>query len=644
MSFLLKQSLLMIAALVLWVDAGAAEQSTNAQARELFKRAYAHAAVGPPIAADPELLRQYPLYPYLQAERIRRALASAGPELAPADERAQTFLVHYAKEPFAQELRRDWLNSLAQRKLWSTFLLQYSEQDADESLRCHWFTARIASGHTDQLAAAISQAWLTPKSLMDCEYPFEWLSAQGVLTADLIEARVRLALENNNPSFARQIAARLPSERAAPLLSWAALLENPQREIDALIREPQRAVETAALIAGWQRLARRQADSALARYDKLVKARHLSEELASRLAVELALPLAWSRRSQALAYFARVRRQDFDDYALEWRARASLWAEDWNGVADSIAAMSDELRQSSRWRYWAARAAEKRRDRALANQLYESVLENDNFYSIMAAARLDREVEPTLEKLVRDDVQIQQIEALPAFVRARELLHNELRSFALREWSFGVQALAADARPQAVHVAARWGWHEQAIITAAQLRIFNDYELLYPRPYEREVAAAAKFVDLPDELIYGVMRQESLFQSDAISSAGARGLLQLLPETARLTARRWQQTRPAADDLFVPRINIRLGAAQLRTLLDRFEGQTVVALAAYNAGPNAAARWLPSEAIEPDIWIENIPYNETRTYVQRILWHQLVFSWLEHGKPQKVERWLAKVG
>jgi soluble lytic murein transglycosylase len=139
------------------------------------------------------------------------------------------------------------------------------------------------------------------------------------------------------------------------------------------------------------------------------------------------------------------------------------------------------------------------------------------------------------------------------------------------------------------------------------------------------------------------MRQESLYRRDAVSSAGARGLLQMLPETARRTASKWQRPRPSVDDLFNPVINVQLGAANLRSLVDRFGGQTLVALAGYNAGPNAAARWLPTESIDPDIWVENIPYNETRTYVQRILWHKVVFSWLESGKPQHVDAWLARI-
>jgi soluble lytic murein transglycosylase len=469
------------------------------------------------------------------------------------------------------------------------------------------------------------------------------LRNEKALAPELVEQRTRRALENNNAAFAKQLAVTLPADKSAPLLRWAALIETPAKQIDALIAAPNQDVEPKALLAGWTRLARTDRDGALRRYDDLVRARGLTEEAASPYALSLALALSWDRRPQALTYFKRVQPKDFDEPAREWQARAALWAGDWKLVANTIASMSDQQRALARWRYWTARAAERNGDPKLARQLYESVLIDDNFYSIMAAARLDQPVTPHPEKLVLDQAQVERMEQLPPMVRARELLLSDMRGPAASEWSFGFEQLMDSARVQAIHMAARWGWYDQAIATASQQRVFNDYGLLYPQPYDAEVLSAAKFTGLAPQLIYGVMRQESLYRRDAVSSAGARGLLQMLPETARRTASKWQRPRPSADDLFNPVINVQLGAANLRSLVDRFGGQTLVALAGYNAGPNAAARWMPSESLDPDVWVENIPYNETRSYVQRILWHKVVFTWLQTGEPQKVDAWLTRI-
>lgn len=635
---------LLLCALLPLHPAVAKERDPFKHAREAFSRAYAQVdAVSSEQRPDSEALRTYPLYPYLQAARIRRALASVSEATASVDQRAQTFVTYYERDPVGRALRRVWLASLAERRQWSTFLEEYRADVTDDSLQCHKFTAQIELERTADLTPEIARQWLTPHSLPDCERAFEWLRVQNALTPELIEQRARRALEQDNSSFARQIAAALPSERAAPMLLWAALLENPQRQIDALIATPGKPVEADALLAGWSRLARTNRDAAMLRFDELNRARNLTKEAASPYALALALALAWDRRPEALEYFRRVGPADLDDYALEWQTRAALWAEDWRLVASSIASMSDEQRTQARWRYWAARAAERTNDSALARQLYESVLIDDNFYSVMAAARLDRSITPHPEKLVLDQTQLQQIGQLPELVRARELVWSDLRILADPEWRQGYERLSEEARRQAVHLAAHWGWYDQTIATATQVRVFNDYELLYPQPFDRQVRAAAKLSGLQPDLIYSVMRQESLYRSDAMSSAGARGLLQMLPDTARRTARVWKRSRPAAEDLFDPDINVPLGAAHLRDLVDQFGGQIIVGLAGYNAGPRAASRWLPPRSIEPDVWIENIPYNETRNYVQRILWHKVVFGWLRTGEPQKIDAWLARV-
>ena len=613
--------------------------------RETFRKAYEQ--VDDPAAKrrpDSEALRDYPLYPYLQAARIRRALADAGEELGSVDQRALTFITYYENEPVGRGLRRVWLTSLAERGHWQQFLDQYRENIADDALECQSFTARIELERTSDLVPLVAKRWLTPRSLPDCAQAFDWLRAQNALTPELIEQRARMALKEANSGFAREMAAFLPPDRAAPLLQWASLLEDPQRQIDALIATPSTAVEDDALLAGWTRYARGNRDLAMRRFDAFTRARGLNEAKASQYALALALALSWDRSPDALRYFDRVAPADLDDYALEWEARASIWNSDWRRLANAIAAMSDTQRGLTRWRYWAARAAEHNDDAKLARQLYESTLTDDNYYSIAAASRLGQALAPHPERMVVDEVQLKQIEQLPALVRARELFRSEMRDLANTEWAYGYDLLPQTARPQAVQLASRWGWYDQAIMTAAQLRLFNDYTLLYPQPFDRQVRAAAQLSNLPPELIYSVMRQESLYRIDAVSSAGARGLLQLMLDSARRTARAFKQPKPTPESLFDPDVAIVLGAAHLREVLDRFGGQTIPALAGYNAGPNAAARWIPPQPVEADVWIENIPYNETRTYVQRILWHNLVFNWLKSGEPQKAEGWLVAVG
>ena len=639
-----------LAALLLlgWRMAPAAPVPDYSAARVLFLQAMAQPARPPGSAvaatesaadvADAPQLRDYPLYPYLQAERIRQAFSS---DPAAADRRAAAFLVSYGLLPVGMELRRSWLESLAQRQEWETFLNVFREAGAADALRCQSLNARIATNQTAQLGPLLVRQWLTTREVPECDGPYAWGADHGIITADLFERRAHLALQAGNTGLARKLLARLPADQAAPLLQWAALLETPKRSIDALLAAPGAPVLAEALLAGWSRLARQNPDDAVDRYSQLVQTRGLSADLASPFALATALPLAWRRDARAEDFFGRVGTHDLDDTALEWRARAAMWAGNWPLVSQTIAVMSEANRQTARWRYWAARAAEQAGNTALAHRLFAALAPDDNYYSALAAARLGTTVVPHPQPLEQDPAVQSHLQQIPALVRARELLLCELRGEAMAEWQFAFDDLTPAERQQAVPLAADLGWYDLAVTAATALRIFNDYSMLYPQPYGPAVAAAARAARLPVTLIYSVMRQESLYRTDVVSGAGARGLMQLELSTARPTARALNLPTPHLQDLFDPRINSTLGAAHLHLLLDKVNGQLPLALAAYNAGIAAAGRWLPADSIAADVWIENIPYNETRNYVQRILWHTVVYGWLRsHGQAQDTTRWL----
>ncbi|HVY82306.1 MAG TPA: transglycosylase SLT domain-containing protein, partial [Steroidobacteraceae bacterium] len=622
--------------------AGAAD--AYASVREEFQQAYARASKDDTGADDSERLKSYPLYPYLQAERLGKALAADASPGDDVDKRAAAFVAANERIPVVRRVRRAWLESFARRERWAAFLDLYKRVSPDAALRCQSFVARIALNRTRGLVRDIADQWLTPHSLQECKVPFDWMKTQGVLTQTLIEQRARLALQSGDVQFARQMLALLSSDRAAPLAQWAALLEDPKKNIDALIASPDTSVDAEALLAGWSRLARVDSAAAKERYTPLVESRRLGVESASPFARTLALRLALERDSAALDYFPGVAEPDRDEQALEWWARAALWAGDWKQAAQIIGRLPQSRRESARWRYWAARAAEKLHDADEARRLYESVLADDNYYSAMAAGRLMRDIVPHAEALPSMPELQAALELRPAVARARELFLCGMRQDAAAEWQLAYQSLSEAERRQSIHLAASWGWYDQAVATATAQGVFNDYDLLYPTPFDEEVVKAAQMASMSPQLVYGVIRQESLYRPDAVSSAGARGLMQLRLETARRTAREFKLPKPSADDLFQPAVNATLGAAHLRSLLDRFGNQLPVALAAYNAGPNAAARWLPTQPIDADVWIENIPYAETREYVQRILWHRLMFTWLrENDRPQQKGLQLAPI-
>ena len=634
----LAASLISTGTLVAPVFAQPIDGNADAVVRERFRAAYAAPTVD--AAADDDALRSYVLYPYLRAARVARALERAQGAWGDADIAAAELIAETDPAPVAQALRRAWLASLARREAWQAFLDQYDESAATPVLECQQLNARIARADTAGLADAIRARWLTEYRLPgECEPAFQWLRAQRELPDELVAQRATLLLDNGQAAFARTIAARLPSETAAPLLQRADFIESPARMLDAVLRNPNSNVPIDVVLEAWTRLARNSPDQALTRFEALDERLRGSPQLA----LNLALGLAWDRRRDALDYFARVPRDALDDEALEWQVRAAMWAGDWDLARAAIAAMSPQHQAESAWRYWAGRAAEQRRDGDSARAEYAAIRDSDNYYSAMAAARLGERVVPRLEPLPLDAATVDAIAALDAFRRVRELVLVDQRQLATSEWNYGYALLPEEQRLQAVHLAARWGIYDVAVAAATSNGHFNDYALLYPRPYANEVAAAEKLTSVAPSLLYGVLRQESLFRPDAVSPAGAVGVAQLTYTSARETARRWQLPPPKRQDLFDPAINITLGAAHFAELLERFDAQLPVALGAYNAGVSAAQRWLPPQPIDSDVWIENIPYNETRAYVRRVLWHSLVFTWLETKRPQSARDWLAKV-
>ena len=612
------------------------------EARRQFVAALAEASRTPLGAtpADSDALTRYPLYPYVLAARLERRLDD--PAAAPD---VQAFLDRYDDQPVARPIRREWLMTLALRKRWDDYLAVY-QPDVNDSIaaRCNAYAARIALGRTDGLADKIITEWSAPKSLPPvCDPAFDWLRSQGLLTPTLIERRARAALDAGQAGLARYLARSLPATTAAPIEQWAGLIEQPRASIDALIANPSRTVDPKALLDGWRRYARAGVDSAVIRYPELVQARGLDASAASPFAIAVGLWLALSRDPRALEFFALGQASDFDEQAHEWHARAALWAGDWERARKAIDAMPESLRKQNRWKYWSARVAEQLGDPGAAKQGYAAVMPTDNWYAVLSAARLGKKFAPTLKPAGVSDAGMDRLAAEAPFVRARELALADMQPEAIAEWRAGYDGLEPAAQIQAIGLAARWSWYLQAISAAAKLGVFDDYDLLYPHPFDTEVRRGSSLSGLPPDLIYAIIRQESLYRADARSSADAIGLMQLLPETARRTAKTWGLPAPSSSSLVIPSVNVPLGSAYLRSMLDRWDGQAPFAIASYNAGPGAVKRWLPAEPMATDVWVENIPYNETRTYVQRVSWHRVVFGWIDERKPRDFSAWLGSV-
>jgi soluble lytic murein transglycosylase len=594
-----------------------------------------------PDLPDSPQLESYAIYDYLLAARLRRDLAAGAN--ADLDAKIDEFLQKHIGQPVARALRHDWLVSLAQRELWDWFLPRSADL-ADPQLVCDRLAGLLATGDTAALAAEASARWSLPqKQPPQCADAFAWLRRQNLITPAMAEARAHAALAADNPRLAREFIADVPAARATDLLRWSDLLESPKASLNVLATHVGLPIEPDALAAGFDKLARSDIESAFVLLPQLSARADSTPALRARLQRSAALGAAYDRDSRALAAFEHLPADAVDNQVQEWRVRAALYAGDFDKVLAWTEQMPASLSSLPRWRYWHARAIAAISGEQGAEPLFAELAELRDYYGYLAADQVHKSYRLNAHASSDDAAAQRALAVEPAVVRAHELFDCDLSDDAQAEWNSVMTDAGNALKVQAARLAARWGWYSQSIATLAQSGEFDDLTLRYPRPYADGVERAAKLTQLPADWIMGVMRQESLFRKDAVSRADARGVMQMLPATATAVARRWSLTPPSREVLFDPDIAVPLGAAYLRELLDKYGGNLPLALAAYNAGPAAVERWMPPRSVEAAIWIENIPYNETRGYVQHIVEHIVAFAYVRGAEPPRLEALLPDV-
>ncbi len=619
-----------------------AQQSAARDAvREEFVAAMQRIRLHQPDIPDSPALEQYAIHDYLVAARLRRDLSLSADENL--DAAIDAFLHSHAGQPVTHALKRDWLASLAQRRRWDWFLPR-SVDVADPALICDRLEARLSTDDTPGLAAAALARWMVPqKAPAECADVFAWLRRQGLLTASLAETRTRAALSADNARLAREFAADVPIERRTALLQWSDLLDSPRSALNVVATHPSWAVEPEALAEGFEKLTRTEPANALRLLANLVARDDLTLELKGRLKRAAALGAAYDRDPRAIAAFDDVPAAAVDGPVQEWRVRAALWNGDYARALTWTEQLSPSLAAQPRWRYWHARAVAATQGDAAAAPLYGEIAGLRDYYGYRAADRLALPYNLNVRPSALNAAAQAMLANTAGVIRAHELFDCDMTDEATSEWNAVLEGADNALKVQAALLASNWGWFAQSITTLAQTGEFDDVTLRYPRPFMDAVSRASKLAQLPQDWILAVMRQESLFRKGAVSRADARGVMQMVLSTASAVARRWHLSSPGRDGLFDPSIAVPLGAAYLRELLDRYGEQLTVSLAAYNAGPAAVARWLPRAPMDADVWIENIPYNETRGYVQHIVEHIVAFASVRGAQAPRLEILLSDV-
>jgi soluble lytic murein transglycosylase len=615
--------MILLASAMLWPGLLAAE-NTGVSQREDFSRAWWAAAHGK--RADFEQLmpglRDYLLYPYLQYEdlRYRRAIVSDG-EMA-------SFLDKHGDWAFTAGLRAAWLRTLGKRGRWDS-LIVHAPGSSDTEVRCYLARARIKRGQTEGLLPVVQSLWTVGKSQPDaCDPAFAWLKKQGGITSGLAWERIRRAMDERQPRLILYLARFLAEEDRVWADRWYQQDRSGYRQLKQ-VRKWQDLEKSRDIVSyGLRRLARNDPDRAAQTFEAIDGRFNWPEDVNGGILREIAL---WSAVEGVAATPARMRlvpETYRDGKLLEWWTRFELSQGNWDAVILTIAGMPPEQKDDSRWRYWDAHARYESGNTELARNLLGELALEANYYGFLSADRLDfpYTICPQEPNVAEHDVDA--LREQPGFSRALELRKAGVPNWSRSEWKIATEGLDKEGLRTAAAVAHQENWPDMAIFALGNSGDLRWYEWRFPVEYAALVDAQAGKRNLDPSWVMGLMRSESAMAVDALSSAGARGLMQVMPKTAKTLARQHSFSYTGHQQLMQAQDNIEFGTAYLRDLLDRFGENQVLVSGAYNAGPHVVDRWMDKrQTNDPAIWVETLPYYETRDYIPRVLAFSTIYDW-----------------
>ena len=584
-------------------------------------------------------LADYPLLPYLEYQALRKKFHT----LTVNDMRRA--LEKFSDTPLQYQLRRDWLNSLAKHGRWDTYL-QFSVPGGTITQQCNRLTAMLKTGQRSEALQAAEPIWLYGYSRPNaCDPVLDALVKSDRLTDQLVWRRITLAMDNDQLGLARYLKRFLPASDQTWVDRWIEVHEHPVNP-KKLLRERHPYADEIALDA-FNKLIKRNPMSALETWQELHDTPRFSDSQKLKVVRTLAAFLALKQDKalmQRLLHLVPPHLR-FDPKLNEKMLQVALRHNDWNLVLDTVKDLTPIERKQEHWSYWHARALSELGRRDEANQLFIGLAKERSYYGFMAADHLGHGFSFLHETLPVSDKLIEQVAALPGLRRARELFALDRTLEARREWNLALQDKPTNELMAAAKLAQEWDWPSQAILALAKIRYWNDLELRFPLNHRSQVDRQAKDHGLESAWIYAIVRQESAFSVDARSSAGAMGLMQLMPNTAKEVAGKTNNRGFKINDLLQPEVNIELGATYLNQIYRRLQENPVLATAAYNAGPSRVMNWLPKQPLATDVWIETVPFSETREYLKRVLAYTVIYDHRLGNNPKRLPaKWQQPIG
>jgi len=580
------------------------------------------------------LLERHPLAMWVDYWQLNNRLYAA------STDEVESFYRRWSGTYVEDRLRNDWLLELGRRREWKALAADYPRfrMNDDREVSCYALLANHMDGKDVRTTGRA--AWFAQREGDDgCNLLGAALYEDKQLSEADAWRRARLAIDGNKPKAAQQSAA-LVSARAGT--DTTALADNPSRYLNTLTAKTRHDKELATLAL--MRLASTDPDiAAIALRTRWEAA--LPAELAAwawaavgKQAAMKLLPDASEhyQRAAQLASKATVE-IDWADDTLAWKARAALRANNgkprWQQVMQAINAMNPSEQRDPTWVYWKARALQALADdstepeamTAQAQEMLGTLVGQLHFYGSLAAEDLGQPITLPQAPLPPTEAERQAAQRSPGLLRALQLIAIGLRNEGVREWNFTLRGMDDRALLAAAQMACDREVWDRCINTSDRTRNEINMAQRFPTPFRKEMQARSRELGVDAAYVYGLIRQESRFVMDARSHVGASGLMQIMPATARWTAKKIGI--PFTQEMITDRdLNLRLGTQYLRLVLDDFEGSQVLAAAAYNAGPGRPRRWREGPQLEAAVWAENVPFSETRDYVKKVLSNATFYS------------------
>ena len=579
------------------------------------------------------------LAPYVRYWQLKLRIDEADPVTV------RSFLSLHKDSLLADRMRNDWLKALGKRGAWDVFAQEYPlAQDEDIELTCYGLQQRLATQPSEVMAEA-KRIWATGAETPEsCEPLFGAMIDKGVLNDRDLWMRFELASDAGNFSLAQRLNNRLPSGHQIA----AKDLERANRDPERLLAKSEfqgstvagRELALFALHRAISRAGRSGLDTVA---DSWKKARG---ELPRRFAEagNGAIAHAAARRllPEALAWYREAGSTQLSDAQLAWKVRAALREQAWDDVLAAVNAMSGAQQLDPAWRYWRARSLAATGKPAEAREALGYLAHDVSFYGLLASEEIGLSELPKSDPVVPTPSELTDMDTLPSVQRMLKFYQLDMRPEALREWIWTIRTFDDRQRLIASQYALSKGLFDRAINTADTTVLRHDFGLRYMTPYRDTLMVAAQQTGVDEALVFGLVRQESRFRADAVSSAGAVGLMQLMPPTAKWVAKQLGHNDYRPSQIGDVAINARFGTFYFKYWLEKFDNLPLLAVAGYNAGPGRAQAWRARRPIEGAIYAETIPFNETRDYVKRVFANTVAYA-RQFGMQPSLKQMLAVI-